>query len=175
MAVSDYEELKFCSIANITGASRATAVLTADYGGGWQEGAVVLPFVLRRWNLSAAIVPDKADYAVNYFIGEIDYTDTRFRYFWDFYRRHLMKGNLPFVITEPDSGKKYLAAFEETRLSLERFAYKLYGGLGLTVKEARRRDVAVNADGSIAGTKSSAKVLTFGGKPLEFDGKLVEF
>lgn len=149
MGIENYETLLYCKInLNQTGIGWAAPVLKANFGAGYEVGVVTAPYGLHRWTLTANVLPELEDYTVEYTLDTNTFTSTRFRYFFDFFKRHLLLGDKPFIIRDADNNKRYLVSFAEPSIDFERLAYQLFSG-GVTVKERRVRDLAFNDDGSI--------------------------
>jgi hypothetical protein len=152
MGLESYEELLNESFINIVSHGWKSPALTADFGAGRGAGAVTAAFGLRRWTLSAELLPDSGDYTIDYEIDEDEFTSPRFTYFYEFIQRHIMLGNKPFIITDSRTRKKYLVAFPkdvaESGVDFEQITSKIFAG-GTTLVERRVSDMTFNADGSI--------------------------
>lgn len=147
MAIDDFEQLK-SDILNITQLGWAAPTLTANFGGGYQAGALVAPYGLHRWSLSADLIPDTGDYTVDYEVDGDPLTDPRFTYIFEFFKRHLLLGNKPFVFTNARTEKKYLVSFSETEKDFTQITGKIFSG-GVTLIERRASGLSFNDDGSI--------------------------
>ena len=125
---------------DIDDVERSFAVLQANYGDGYQDGALVGSAAgTHRWALSSGCLPDDDD------ISPIS-AQSRFTYYWNFYQARMAEANGVFILEF--RGANYHAAFEETRISMERFTNDLFGG-GVTIVQRRVRGFTYAADGSI--------------------------
>lgn len=128
------------NVIDIDQVERAFSVLTAKYGDGYHDGAIVGDAGgLHLWSLSSGCLPDDDEISP---IG----ADSRFTYLWDFYQARMAEGSGAFIIEF--RGANYHAGFVERRLSMERFTNDLFAG-GLMIEQRRIRGEAYNADGSI--------------------------
>jgi hypothetical protein len=114
-------------------------VLTADFGDGYQAGALVGdPAGTRTWTIKIDVLPD-GDEAPD--INGL----SRSRYLWQFFTARKALDNEPFWIEvdDQDDGqrKRYLAGFAENRLSYAVLCAKLYS-TGLQLRQRRVPDVA---------------------------------
>ena len=105
MSIANYEELKICEFINVVSHGWAPPTLTADFGGGYGAGCTVAPYGLHRWTLAADLLPDSDEYSIDYEVDGSPETAPRFSYFFEFFKRHLMLGNKPFVIDTSRNGK----------------------------------------------------------------------
>lgn len=152
MAIEDFEELLISSFINVTSFGWAPPTLTANFGGGYGAGAIVAPYGLRRWSLQADALPDSEDYTIEHSYDGDDYTSPRFTYFFEFFQRHLLRGNKPFIILDPRTSKKFLVGFPESVVqsgfdAAQITASVLSGGTSLV--ERRAEGIDFNEDGSI--------------------------
>lgn len=148
-----FERFFLREIFNITQLDLEMPVLRANFGDGY--GAAALsgkPSGLRYWTISADVLPDMDEYSVDYTVADDDRSDSRFQYFWEFYRRHLSLGNKPFYFVDPRTNRKFLAEFVENRISFESITAKLYRG-GVSIKQRRIKIDGINYrtdDGSVS-------------------------
>jgi len=152
VAIEDFEELQLSAFINVTSFGWQPPTLTANFGAGYGAGAIVSPYGLRRWRLDADVLPDSDAYTIDYTVDGDDFTAPRFSYFLDFFQRHLLLGNKPFVIKDPRTEKKYLVAFPKSVVDggfdAEQITATVLAG-GTDLEERRVADVDFNADGSI--------------------------
>jgi hypothetical protein len=152
VAIEDFEELQLSSFINVTAIGWRPPTLTANFGAGYSAGAVVAAYGLRRWTLQADVLPDSDEFTINYIVDGDDFTLPRFSYFLDFFQRHLMLGNKPFVIKDPRTAKKYLVGFSrsivESGFDADQITATVLSG-GTELEERRVSGVTFNADGSI--------------------------
>ena len=149
-SIEDFEELLIDQFINITSIGFQVSLLTADFGGGYQAGAITAPYALRQWTLASSLIPDLDDYPVSYELDEVTETAPRFTYFYDFIQRHLLKGNCPFIIRDSRTNKKFLASFTDAvaGANFEQITAKIFSG-GIALTERRVVGIDFNADGSI--------------------------
>jgi len=150
MAIEDFEELKIDGFGNIVALGWTAPILTADFGGGYQAGAITSAYGLHNWTLSASLLPDLPDYLIDYEYDGDEYSDPRFTYFFDFIKRHILRGNCPFIIKDSRTGKKFLASFTDAvaGANFEQITSKIFSG-GIALTERRVVGIDFNADGSI--------------------------
>ncbi|HEY8562791.1 MAG TPA: hypothetical protein VIL74_20605 [Pyrinomonadaceae bacterium] len=167
MAITDFEELDL-TVLNVTQLGWSAPLLTADFGGGYQAGALSAPYGLHRWSLSADLIPDLDEYSIDYDLDGSPESDPRFTYLFEFIKRHLLLGNKPFLITDPRTGLKFLVSFAGRDFSFNQITAKIFAG-GVEIVERRVGDLLFNGDGSIDedeeppdGPESSDTVLTCG-------------
>ena len=148
----NFEELKICGIFNLTSLEMEMPLLSVDFGDGYGAGILSgLPSGLRSWGITADVLPDTDDYLVTYSVNGQTLTATRFKYFWDFYRRHLALGNKPFYFRDPQTENLFLASFAESKLSFEVFTAKILAG-GIKINQRRAKIVGLDfrvEDGSL--------------------------
>jgi hypothetical protein len=152
MGIENYEELQISSFINVTSFGWQPPTLTAKFGGGFRAGCIVAPYGLRRWTLSADLLPDSDDYTIDYEVDGDDFTSPRFTYFFEFFERHLLLGNKPFIIRDPRTQKKYLVAFPDSIVQSGFDAAQITAAIlsgGTSLEECRASDLTFNADGSI--------------------------
>jgi hypothetical protein len=112
----------------------AVALSTADFGDGYDAGALIgSPEGLRSWNVKIDVLPDSSDQA-----PEID-SKTRANYLWDFFLASKAAGDEPFWIEDIKDGKFYLASFVDHTLSYEVLCGKVYS-TGLALRQRRVSD-----------------------------------
>jgi hypothetical protein len=149
MAITDYETLEICSILNLTNLKWSAPLLSADFGEGFGAGALAGSGAgLHRWSLSASVLPDVPEYAINYEIDDIEFTDSRFEYLWRFIKHHISHNNKPFIISDPRTKVKYLAAFDVADFDFPAITAKFFSG-GIELIQRRAEDLTFNADGSL--------------------------
>lgn len=152
MAIEDFEELQLSNFANVTSFGWQPPTLTANFGAGYGAGAIVSAYGLRRWQIEADVLPDSDDHTIDYTVDGDDFTLPRFSYFLDFFQRHLLLGNKPFILKDPRTQKKYLVAFPKSVVesgfdATQITATVLAGGTDL--EERRAAGITFNDDGSI--------------------------
>lgn len=109
----------------------AVALLTADYGDGFGEGALIGgPAGLRSWDLKIDGLPDSAD-QVPLVEGK-----TRANYLWDFFLASKAAGNRPFWVYDHRTDQFYLASFVADDLSYAILCAQVYS-TGLQLKQRR--------------------------------------
>ncbi len=96
------------------------------------------------WRLVLNVLPGTPDGGILRG-GEIQ---SRADYFWEFYCRHMARASASFIITDPRTGKLYLAGFVENRLSYRMFAVLLFSS-GVALEYRREPGVATLDDGSL--------------------------
>jgi hypothetical protein len=126
---------------NFDAVKRRFAVLKANFGEGYQAGALVGSAAgTHSWTLSAGVLPDASSY------GNLISGDPRFKYYWDFFADHVSNGNEPFIVEF--RGKNYHAGFVDTEISMEVFTADLFGG-GVEIEQRRIAGFTYDTDGSI--------------------------
>lgn len=116
----------------------AGTILSADFGGGYKATAVVNEDV-REWLLQADALVDLED--ENLLVGAgAQGMQTRARYLWGFYRRHMLAGQRPFWFRCPFESADFLAEFTDTALTYDVFTSVLYAA-GFTLRQRRVRGV----------------------------------
>jgi hypothetical protein len=119
-----------------TQTSVAVAVATADFGDGFDAGALIGSAEgLRAWNVKIDVLPDSSNQA-----PLVD-GKTRANYLWDFFLTSKAAGDRPFWIEDVKDGKFYLASFTEHTLSYDVLCSKAYS-TGLSLRQRRARDQA---------------------------------
>lgn len=116
----------------------AGTILSADFGGGYRATAVVGEDV-REWLMRADVLVDLDDEGLLVDAGAQG-TQTRARYLWGFYRRHMLAGQKPFWIRCPFEKADFLAEFADTALTYDVFTSVLYA-TGFTLRQRRVRGV----------------------------------
>ena len=113
------------------------AMLKADYGGGMQD-TVVLDDGLRTWSMKIDVLPDQQRY------GLIRDTQlTRAAYLWNFFNASKRAGDMPFWLNCADPGedaRNWLVSFADDKLSFQQLCDKVFGGVGLTLRQRALRD-----------------------------------
>ena len=150
MAIEDFEELKIDEFCNITTLGWTPPILTADFGAGYSAGAITAPYGLHRWTLNSTLLPDLDEYSIIHEVDGDEFTKSRFAYFFDFIKRHILRGNKPFLILDPRTGKKFLVAFADVAAgaNFEQITAKIFIG-GITLIERRAAGLLFDTDGSI--------------------------
>ena len=129
------------------------SVLTAEFGDGYEAGALVgSPEGTRTWAIRIDVLPGSDDSGS--LISEAGLTlltdpsgedilleqQTRAQYLWRFFRASKAAGNEPFwiEIEDPEDGirKNYLASFVDHRLSFQVLCAKVYS-TGLQLRQRR--------------------------------------
>ena len=144
------------------------SVLTADFGDGYEAGALVGdPQGTRTWSIKVETLPDSTDQVggiedelePEYVLEEVsgfvrtepgdrvllETASSRSKYLWRFFRMSKAANDEPFWIEvdDQDDGarKKFLASFADNRLTYAVLCAKLYS-TGLQLRQRRVRDVA---------------------------------
>lgn len=127
------------------------AVLTADFGDGYQAAALVGdPQGTRTWSIRIDVLPGQRATLVAEPGGEWLMTESgegvgvesqaRAQYLWSFFRARKAAGDEPFWIETEDPEdairKKYLAGFVDHRLSFQVLCAKVYT-TGLMLRQRR--------------------------------------
>lgn len=116
-------------------------VLEADYGDGYDDGALIGSTEgTRSWKLTYKVLHS----GINATPGEpaIFSAQSKATYLWNFFCRQMSQGNKSFIIRSLKDGKDYLAAFVDKKLSYEMFASRLYT-TGVQLKQRRERGVTL--------------------------------
>lgn len=120
---------------------RGFPTLRADYGGGYQDAAIVAGTGgLHRWMLSSGCLPGDVDY------GSLIEGQPRFDYYFDFFKRHTTGEDDVFIIVFRE--KTYHVGFVETEISFEVFTIDLFAG-GVEIEQRRVDGYSYNSDGSM--------------------------
>lgn len=128
-----YEQLQTDGFL-FTQTSVAVALATADFGDGYDSGALIGdPDGLRGWNVKIDVLPDASDQAP--LIGG----KTRSNYLWDFWLASKAAADRPFWVEDIKDGLFYLASFVDHNLSYEVLCGKVYS-TGLQLRQRRARD-----------------------------------
>lgn len=150
--LADFETLQHARLANISGLGWSAPLISANFGGGFGAGIISnQDYGLHRWQITSEFLPDKLDFTVDYTVDEVDETDPYFTYYFEFFKRHILRGNKPFIIQDHRENKYYLVSFDNPDIDFSRVTAKFYTSEGLTVTERRHADLEFNADGSLAG------------------------
>jgi hypothetical protein len=121
----------------------AGALLSAEYGNGYREDAVVgIP--LRSWALTYSALNRR----VNVQPQDAEPID-RLNYIWNFVTSSKDNGNALFKLRCPRDGKLYLAYFPEDILELT-LVDRYLATTGLQIKQRNVRGINTLSDGSIA-------------------------
>lgn len=142
--MSEFERLDLSGL-NLTETSIdfAGTILSADYGSGYEDTAVV-GLAAREWVLEAAVLPDTDEYLIQGGHG----IETRAAYLWNFYVRHMEAGRRPFWVRDQKDGRDYLVKFLDERLTYEVFTAVLYSA-GLQLRQRRVRGVESPSDPNV--------------------------
>ncbi|HEY0545320.1 MAG TPA: hypothetical protein VGC91_08100 [Pyrinomonadaceae bacterium] len=117
--------------------SVSVAVLTANYGDGYGDGALVgSPEGLHKWSIEISLLPDLEEYSIYSFDPS---GETRARYLYNLFLRSKAAGNRPFRFVEPGTGKEYFAEFVEHTLTWSQFTAKAFSAQ-LEIRQRRVRD-----------------------------------
>lgn len=139
-SVLDFPTLDLAGM-NVDTVDHSFSLLTANYGDGYQDNALVgSAGGLLEFGLSAGVLPDDATY------GSLIGGQSRFAYYYDWYCARMAEGNPPFFIEWRD--RMYLVSFKETRLSYEVFTSDLFT-TGLALRQRRVAGIINNDDGSV--------------------------
>lgn len=149
----------------LTETSGEYALLTADFGEGYEAGALIgHPEGLRTWTIKIDVLPDDSDQVPviedsldpdfilleddsGYLLLEddsgglvLERLSTRAQYLWRFFRVSKTLGNQPFWIEvdDPEDGnsKLFLVCFADTRLTYSILCAKAYS-TGLQLRQRR--------------------------------------
>jgi hypothetical protein len=115
--------------------------LSADFGSGYVAAAVV-NLSVREWSLSGDVLLDTEEHMID--AGEYG-PQTRARYLFNFYERHMDAGRRPFWVRVPFEHRDYLVEFAEERMTFDIFTGVLFSA-GLTIRQRRVSGVSSPAD-----------------------------
>lgn len=129
------------------------SLLGTKYAGGYREDVIVgSPNGLRSWTLNytalnsrVMVQPKGAE------------PKDRLSYVWDFIRESKGGGNLPFILTDPEDGKDYLAVFTDDLFEVEKLDLFL-STTGLNVEQVYVRGVNTLDDGSLGEATNSDEI-----------------
>jgi len=142
--IEDFETLEYAQLLSQSGMGWGAPLVQANFGGGYGAGVLAnQTYGLHRWRIKANFLPDTSVFTA----GPDD--DPYFTYFFDFFRRHILLGNKPFIIKDTWRNKYYLVAFDRGEIDFNRLAAQFYSNDGIQVVERRHADLAFNADGSL--------------------------
>jgi hypothetical protein len=112
------------------------ATLSADYGDGYREGAVIgSPEGLRTWKVKIGALPNVTD--ENLVNAGAQGLQTRADYLWKFFERHnVQNAHKPFWVRDPVSNIDYLAEIVEDDLDYRMLSRLVYS-TGLTIRQRR--------------------------------------
>lgn len=118
--------------------------LTASYGDGYREGAVIgAPAGLRKWKLKINVLPHTDDYMIN---AGAHGLQTRAQYLWEFFIRHNVANAFkPFWMRDPFQQQDFLAEIVEEELDYEMLCRLAYS-TGLTLRQRRVHGVESQSD-----------------------------
>jgi hypothetical protein len=150
VTLADFETLQYCSIANLVGQGWSAPLLTANYGAGYGAGVIAnSSYGLNRWTIATEILQDTQAHLVIYTVDGDEVTSPKFTYFFEFFKRHILRGNKPFIILDTRENKSYLVAFDVAQIDFGRITSKFFSLEGLPIVERRHKDLEFNADGSL--------------------------
>lgn len=139
------------------------AVLTADFGDGYEAGALIgSPEGLRTWSVKIDVLPDNFEYigeglllledgtfllaengetiSLPYDAG-IETGETRAEYLWQLFLRSKGAGNQPFWFEDPKDERRYLVCFVDMRLNYQVLCAKVYS-TGIQLRQRRLRNIS---------------------------------
>lgn len=99
---------------------------------------------VRDWSLVYNVLPDTLDGGIMLGTELL----SRAKYLYEFFCRHMAQSSKSFIITDPLTGRDYLAGFAENRMSFKLFAVKLFS-TGVALEYRREPGVATLDDGSL--------------------------
>ncbi len=173
VTLADFETLQYCSIANLVGQGWSAPLLTANYGAGYGAGVIAnSSYGLNRWTIATAVLPDTDAYSVTHTVDGDSVSSPKFTYFFEFFKRHILRGNKPFIIQDTRENKSYLVAFDVPQIDFGRITSKYFSLEGLPIVERRHKDLTFNADGSLL---LQGGRLLFNGDALLFNGDTLRF
>jgi hypothetical protein len=169
--LEDFETLEYAHLLSISAFSWSAPLIQANFGGGYGAGVIAnQDYGLHSWTIKANFLPD-----ITFTAGEDD--EFYLTYFLNFFKRHILFGNKPFILRDIRNNKYYLVAFAQGQAGFERMADKFYRGESLQATERRHPDLELNADGSLViidYVELFESVLEEGTLPEDFDSELVE-
>jgi hypothetical protein len=158
-----YETFQICGLLNLSNLNWKAPVLTANFGDGYGAGALSGSAAgLYRWTLDSSLLPDiDGQHLINYSLDSIEYTDTRFSYLLKFIQHHLRNGNKPFYITDPRSGRTYLASFTDdlatNGVEFGAITAKIFEG-SVEIVQRRAEDLSFDANGALSDTTATTRI-----------------
>lgn len=132
-----------------TSVAQAFTILRADYGvdenGGRLQDALTVGGGERTWVMRIDVLPDNLTY-----VGLVDQTQfTRAAYLWNFYRQSKANNDAPFWFRKAEPGdlfvdgaseREWLVSFAEDNLTFQQLCDRIFGGVGLTLRQRALRD-----------------------------------
>jgi len=150
VTIADFETLQYCSIVNLDSMGWSAPLLQASYGAGYGAGVLANSnYGLHRWSLTSEIIPDTDSYAIDYDVDGGSFSAPKFTYFLEFFKRHILRGNKPFIVLDNREGKSYLVSFEAPDINFGRITAKFFSAAGIGIIERRHPDLNFNSDGSL--------------------------
>jgi hypothetical protein len=120
------------------------SLLSTRYAGGFREDVIVgSPNGLRSWSLTYSALINRVNLNLP---GNI--IKDRLSYIWDFFSASKSGGNIPFIITDPEDNKDYLAIFSALFIEVDKVDFYL-STTGLQIEQLFVRGVNTLADGSL--------------------------
>lgn len=121
-----------------TSFKRSYNFLRADYGGGLVDTVPLPAATDRTWQIKIATLPDKIEH------GLIPDTQlTRAAYLYKSFCDSKEAGDQPFLFSYADPGENprdWLASFADDELTFEQLCDRVFGNVGLTLKQRALRD-----------------------------------
>lgn len=147
--LDDFELLNHEQLLNINSFAWKGHMLYANLGDGYGKGVLSgNSSGLRKWALSSSVLPDLDNYTIDYnILGGADQTDTRFTYLFEFFKRHIVANNKPFVIRFRND--VWLVSFEGNQIDFEVITCTIFSGGAVVVSQRRVPELSFNANGSI--------------------------
>jgi hypothetical protein len=144
LTLADFETLEHARLLQLGGMGWSAPLIEGRFAGGYGSGVIGnQDYGLHRWQIRSDFLPDKDSYSA----GDDDLP--YFTYFFEFFKRHILLGNKPFVIVDPRDDKSYLVRFDRFDVDFPRLTSKFYTFEGINVIEARQGDLLFNEDGSL--------------------------
>lgn len=136
---SPFEILDHCKMLNINGLGWGAPLIEANFGGGYGAGIIAnQDYGLHRWQIASEFLPDKTDFQITATIDGESETQNYFTYVFEFFKRHTLRGNKPFIIKEARTGLYYLVRFAmQGNIDFGRLTAKFFTSEGIAVEEAR--------------------------------------
>jgi hypothetical protein len=134
-----FEILEHCRMLNISGLGWGAPLVEANFGGGHGAGIIAnQDYGLHRWQIGSEFLPDKTDFQLTVDIDGGTVTQNYFTYIFEFFKRHTLRGNKPFVIKESRTDLYYLVRFAmQGNIDFGRITAKFFTSEGIAVEEAR--------------------------------------
>lgn len=134
----DYERLD-TTYFTFTAIRLSVALLTADYGDGYQDAVLVGSNEgIRAWAVQINVLLDIPDHGLIHSFNPEG--ETPYVYLFNFWLRQKAAGNRPFILRDPNDGRDYFAEFVDHTLNLEMMTSALFS-TGLELRQRRVRDV----------------------------------